>query len=511
MLSEISHRRVSIRSITIGNLIKLYRDGILAIPEFQRDYVWKPSKAPKLLDSLWNRFPIGSLLTWSTNDDVQSRVRTRVTSPTQWIIDGQQRTRTLVKIMDCEIPVLFDLKREHFLLENAATRNSQEPTLIPVSDIWGRNLMELTRRIDGAARNSKEEKLFEQRLQACRDLLNLEIPQIHLEGHTIGDAIQAFQRINTQGIRLKSTDIEIAQLTVRHSGFVKNAVQPYIDTLKTRGWERVYLSQIFLACESIAERGRRGDQRKRLHDLDKSELNAAWKQLTKGLDEAIELLDDELGIKDMSIFPSGALLMPLAVLLSGAFRSRPKTRDMVGWMVAASITKRYSGSPQQKLDRDLAACFESNPIKALHRNNKKDAGRAQVTANQRNFESALHDRYAMFLTYLACRLSGMRDLFDGRRVSSSSVEWHHIIPRASIRPDKRRVLDNSANIAFIIAPTNRNISNSKAEDYLSKTDPEFLDSQCIPLGPELWRDPKRFMRKRAQIMAKVIKEYLNLK
>ena len=265
-------KKLSNVPLKIEDLIENYKRGLMAIPEFQRDYVWKPKKAPRLLDSMWNHYPIGAVLTWSTQDKVQSRIHFRVTSPTQWIIDGQQRTRTLVKISDGEIPVLFDIKNERFLLENAATKKAMDPTLIPISEIWGAQLIEVTRKFEGIAKNAKEEREFSERLDACRRLLLMEIPQVHLEGHTIEEAIAAFQRINTQGMKLKSSDITIAQLTVKHSGFVKNSVQPFIDELKRKGWDRVYVSQLFVACEGIAEKGARGEARKRLQELSTKEL-----------------------------------------------------------------------------------------------------------------------------------------------------------------------------------------------------------------------------------------------
>ena len=200
--------------------------------------------------------------------------------------------------------------------------------------------------------------------------------------------------------------------------------------------------------------------------------------------------------------------MPVAVLLSGATKRRPRTKELIDWMISASITRRYSGSAQEKLDRDILACFESNPIRALHRNNRKDSGRSKIVPNLGNFNTALHDRYGMFLTYLACRFSGMQDLFDGRRVSSSSAEWHHIIPRASIKPTRRRALDNPANIAFILGPTNREISNAKASLYLKEIKSKLLASQCIPAEQGLWSDPRAFMRTRGRLLARTIQDYI---
>ena len=43
--------------LKIGQLIQDYRSGKIVIPEFQREYVWKKSKASRLVDSLYRGFP----------------------------------------------------------------------------------------------------------------------------------------------------------------------------------------------------------------------------------------------------------------------------------------------------------------------------------------------------------------------------------------------------------------------------------------------------------------------
>lgn len=39
--------------VKIRQLVEDYRLGRTVIPEFQREYVWKPNKAPGLIDSLY--------------------------------------------------------------------------------------------------------------------------------------------------------------------------------------------------------------------------------------------------------------------------------------------------------------------------------------------------------------------------------------------------------------------------------------------------------------------------
>jgi len=54
--------RLEHQTFKIRQLVEDYRAGRIVIPEFQREYVWRLSKAPRLIDSLYRGFPISSLL-----------------------------------------------------------------------------------------------------------------------------------------------------------------------------------------------------------------------------------------------------------------------------------------------------------------------------------------------------------------------------------------------------------------------------------------------------------------
>ena len=53
-------------SYTIGQLISYIETGSIAVPDLQREYVWKPSDIRDLLDSMYKGYPIGYLLLWES-------------------------------------------------------------------------------------------------------------------------------------------------------------------------------------------------------------------------------------------------------------------------------------------------------------------------------------------------------------------------------------------------------------------------------------------------------------
>ena len=66
-----------------------------SIPEFQRGFVWKTTQVRDLAKSLYNDYPIGSMLLWDTTDNPQTRGATDGQQPLSWVVDGQQRTTAL--------------------------------------------------------------------------------------------------------------------------------------------------------------------------------------------------------------------------------------------------------------------------------------------------------------------------------------------------------------------------------------------------------------------------------
>src|SRR5713226_8619957 len=190
------------QNIKIKQLIDDYRMGRIVIPEFQREYVWKKSKAPRLIDSLYRGFPISSLLLGQSAEE--TRARRRDPRPTRaslmnWLIDGQQRVITLARTLsgDENIEVVFNPREDQFRLVNAATRNDRN--WVRIAELWDDELYrQLRRNLDASGPADKREASFEK----VRRILDYEVPLVRMVDHTFTDAVLAFERINTLGVKL---------------------------------------------------------------------------------------------------------------------------------------------------------------------------------------------------------------------------------------------------------------------------------------------------------------------
>jgi hypothetical protein len=499
--------RLEIQTTKIRQLVDDYRTGRLVVPEFQREYVWKPSRAPRLIDSIYRGYPISTLLLWTS--DIEARSRRRDPRPSRanqvcWLIDGQQRVITLSRILNGDegIDVVFNPDEDSFRLANAATR--RDSNWFHVSALLeDDSYRQIRRSLPEGARGEKREAQFEK----LRRVLEYEIPVVQMRDHTFDEAVDAFTRINTLGVKLKTEDIESARVAARHSGFIADEVSPFLAELRRQGFTRMNVMHLFRACAFVAKPD--GRNRTPLHELSRSEVSNAWSRTKRATEEAISLVRNEFGLVNMDILWSGALLVPVIALCASIGPRERDPRGIAGWLALAALRHRYSVASESALDQDLRACRSDDPLGSLLRNVRRDAG--GLTATARDFMGASNDKGGMFAAYVACRHMGLRDLFSGSEILlQPNVDRHHILPRAQFIEKDRSRADTIANFAFISASANRSIGAASPDVYLAKISREVLESQCMPLDPKIWPidHSEDFWDARRQLLADAFNSFL---
>src|SRR4051794_28218521 len=134
----------------VGFLLDSIDDGTVVLPEFQRGYVWSRDQVKGLMQSLYQRFPVGGLLIWNTRADVtELRGSSALGSEiVKLLLDGQQRVTSLYGVMRGRPPrffedeeraasfsgIYFHLERQTFEFY-AKTRMAVDPLWISVTDL----------------------------------------------------------------------------------------------------------------------------------------------------------------------------------------------------------------------------------------------------------------------------------------------------------------------------------------------------------------------------------------
>jgi hypothetical protein len=127
----VSTQRYSVAPHPIETLLTYVKSGEIAIPEIQRPFVWEATKVRNLLDSLYQGYPIGYLITWR-NPTIKLKDGTSAAGK-RILIDGQQRVTALMAALlgrevltkDYEtvrIRIAFHPQDERFEVANPAIR-----------------------------------------------------------------------------------------------------------------------------------------------------------------------------------------------------------------------------------------------------------------------------------------------------------------------------------------------------------------------------------------------------
>ena len=86
--------KFTLMQYSISAILGLIEAGQFVIPEIQRPFVWKRRQVRDLIDSLYNGYPTGYIITWK-NPDVKTKDG-MVAGGKHVLIDGQQRITALM-------------------------------------------------------------------------------------------------------------------------------------------------------------------------------------------------------------------------------------------------------------------------------------------------------------------------------------------------------------------------------------------------------------------------------
>src|SRR3989344_1335682 len=96
-------QEIKTNSVKIDRLITQIAEGEVKVPPLQRPFVWKIDQIIKLLESIYNDYPIGSILLWETHENLPAQRNIagfkipdkEPEYPHYYVLDGQQRLSAL--------------------------------------------------------------------------------------------------------------------------------------------------------------------------------------------------------------------------------------------------------------------------------------------------------------------------------------------------------------------------------------------------------------------------------
>jgi hypothetical protein len=225
-------RKISIQNHSLMEFIRQLAAGEFLIPTFQRLFVWSAENICDLWDSIYQCYPIGSIMCWNTH--TRLHVHRKIggffipengdpgNAPQSYILDGQQRATSLVasfyggtgKVKEqfsLDYTLYFDLTTAGFFFGKDYYKhrwNADPAFLLRLKDVpdlpedYGSGLASLPGFTPAAGNNLEQLRYV---------FSDYSIPVISLEGFDIAGVCAIYERINQTGTRLKNMDILIAR------------------------------------------------------------------------------------------------------------------------------------------------------------------------------------------------------------------------------------------------------------------------------------------------------------
>lgn len=207
---------------SIRTLLSWIDEGIIAIPEIQRPFVWSGSKVRDLIDSLYKNFPIGYLIVWQ-NPDVNLKDGTKSIGK-KVIIDGQQRLTALSAALSGQevfddryekkrIIISFNPKEEKFDVANPAIKKS-DAWIYDISEIFKADFDSFSFIVDYKKKNPEVDTYnINSVIQRLIGINNNLIGIIELSHEMeIQDVTEIFIRINSKGVELSQADFVMSKI-----------------------------------------------------------------------------------------------------------------------------------------------------------------------------------------------------------------------------------------------------------------------------------------------------------
>jgi hypothetical protein len=216
--------RYEVNNSSIESILSWIKDGEIAIPEIQRPFVWDSSKVRDLMDSLYQGFPVGYIITWRS-PDTNLKDGTR-SEGKKILIDGQQRVTALTAALLAEQVVTSDYRKKririafHPIEERFEVTNPAiEKDSVWISDIsmfFQQNYQSFQFVMDYCQKNNITD--FNEVAQKVDRLMkirysNLGIIELSHE-LDIETVTEIFIRINSQGVVLSQADFAMSKIAV---------------------------------------------------------------------------------------------------------------------------------------------------------------------------------------------------------------------------------------------------------------------------------------------------------
>ena len=340
---------------------------------------------------------------------------------------------------------------------------------------------------------------------------------------TLDEAIDIFDRVNSQGTKLTDAELALTHVTGKWP-VARRLLKEKMGECQKVDFDFGLTFMTRALVTAVCHRA----LYETIHSKPRPELEAGWKKLSKHVDYLLSILPTAMFIQSTDDLNTTNALIPLIAYLTlndGKFSTDKSLRNAQNWLYAALMWARYTAQTDQRLEADVQLVVrEAEPWDMLRANIVEQRGRIEVKGSDLEGRNVQNPLYRM--TYLLAKAHRAVDWSNGVPLGSThggaySLQSHHIFPQDVLHKNgwdadnltHRQAINEIANRAFLTATTNLEIFTDPPSVYFPKVEasyPGALADQFVPMDPKLWEvDRYRdFLAARRELIAKKINEFM---
>ena len=507
--------------------------GSYAMPVFQRGYVWNRDQVKKLMNSLYNGYPIGQLLVWNTmtNNELARGEGALTPGNVNLILDGQQRITTLYGVIKGKAPTFFEgnenaFKNLYFNVENESFEFYMAGKM-KGDHSW----INVTQLMQQGASSFLQSKLNEEpenvqfwlnHMAVLNRLDSIKNTDIHIqtvsgEDKTIDVVVEIFNNVNSGGTKLSKGDLTLAKICAEWPD-AREQLKAILEKLKNAGY--TFTTEWLLRCITVYLTGQ--PYFNALSQVPFEKIKKAIPETEKVIGTCLDYIGSRLGLDHDRVLGGvfGIVTMIGYIQYSGGKLANNKEWDkLLYWYIHAFLWGRYASSTESNLAQDLNTIKRGDGIDGLIKQLKQSRGNLRI--RQEDFWGWSTGARFYPLLYMLTRTSHAKDWGTNIELKNtllgrnSSLEVHHIFPKDILyKAGKTKSIVNAlANYAFLTKDTNIEISNASPEEYIPKymeKSPGAVESHWVPINSEMWKieNYEEFLHQRRILLAQAANSLL---
>lgn len=548
--------------IRIIDLVRRFDIGEIRLPLMQREYVWKPAKVVKLLDSLYRRWPIGCFYVWHTQHERRTKERrggraAAVRSMDNfygYLLDGQQRLTSLSFAVagpaegHISTRAFFDVETVQFFLGEMRKTikkrvESEDPALVPLSELILPDGADEVRHLENI--DAMVERLLERRRQGrvggsraeYRARLNrvatmLHVPALCEEFREEDEekAIELFARLNKGGTSLTAGDVEAARLSQEET---QHIVGPMREFVQEPAQHALGLNFVFVTRALVTLH--RGNSS--FSSLPKSwasnpkELMDSWLKTERGLRYACDLVREEFGWTNRRWLPSVNALIPVAYMFKdGKGEPTRAEREQLKRLLLLTGFRGYFRGTVETAINTLISPLRDGPHRGRNRaalmvakipKNRLYKIKPEDVKGASGMYSPLMQTYLAYLVAVGARSwPSRRPVAEvaARSVDGDMLAVHHIFPKKFMQQFDHPVekTNTAANYAILSQADNAELGDREPAAIFRRLTPEQREAASEQLFIRTWDELlgyeayDEFVERRAGKLAEHLNEFLGL-